>query len=272
MSGLDAEKDISKQENVEVIDNDNSEIHKTPIPITLNKLSASDSGSLERDNGMTGHSSNSDLTVSTIEKENNIKTIIINDPKSHKVSLSDDIINISNSIFDNLTPLQTRKRKERKERKEKNNNNEKDDDNNSDLNLMNSPPLDISDSENEKDDEKDGDENSYNYNDSDKRRKNIKEEEIKKISLSSFSWPCIKCKNLNSQKARSCDICGIKKPSVQVPLKKKIKEQIFILGVKQKQKPGRKPKIKVIENEKINMNNSQNSNLIKDVDKLFIVE
>ena len=249
--------------------NDNNETHKTPIP--SNKLSDSDSKSLDRENGMTGHSSNSDLTESTVEKENSKKSIIIKNPESDKVSLSDDsdnVKNINNLSFANLSPVQTKKRKERKERKDINNN-EKDDDNNSEVNLISSPPLDISDSDNEI--EENDDEDSVN-NDSEKRRKIIKEEEIKKISLCSFSWTCSKCNNLNSQKARSCDICGIKKPSVQVPPKKKIEEKIFVLGVRQKQKPGRKPKIKVIENEELNMNNTQNSNLIKDVDKLSIIE
>lgn len=251
--------------------NDNNEIHETPVP--LNKLSDSDVKSLDRENGMTGHSSNSDITVSTVDKENSTKTIIINDPDSDKVSPSDDNKNINNPIFQNLTPLQTKETKKRKERKERNNN-EKDDDNNSEINLMNSPPLDISDSDNDNENEKKEDEDDENFNNnySEKRRKIIKEEEIKKISLSSFSWSCSKCNNLNSQRARSCDICGIKKPSVQVPQKKKIEEKIFILGVKQKQKPGRKPKIKAIENEEISMNHTQNSTLIKEVDKLSIIE
>ena len=178
---------------------------------------------------------NSDFNDNShLEKVDFTKSAIVNDDK---VLTDNNTKNGNNLIIDNITPIKSKKRKE---------SDRDNDDNNSEYNLMNSPLFEISDSD---------DETPYS-NGSEKRKKIIREQEIKKIALCAHSWTCLKCNLLNSQKARSCDDCGIKKPSVQVPLKRKVQEDVFILGVRQKQKPGRKPKIKAVVTEDSNINNT----------------
>ena len=207
ISVLDAGKVIPKQENLGKLNHD--ELHTTPLPLRKRLRSEI-------------VSSDKNLTAGKLGNEDATKSIGMTHPEYDKIRASNGITNSKKLTLNGVTPLATKKRKEC----------DKDDDDSKIL--MDSPPFELSG----------GDDDAPESNGSEKRRKIMKQKEIEKIAVCPKSWMCPKCSALNSQKARSCDVCGIMKPSAQFSPKKKA-DAVFVLGVKQKQKPGRKPRIKV---------------------------
>ena len=238
---LDAQKDF-REANQEILKRVNDdEIHTTPE--VMNRLGNAEIVTVESD--MIGKSS--DLSKSAVVKDDDSsekKAVLygFKGPKDdNNAHSSKDIRSGNDLLFESVTPLITKKRKECDR-----------DDDNSEISLHSPSPFEMSDSDDE-------------APPSDKRRKIIKDLEIKKIAACSHSWMCLKCSVLNSQKARSCDVCGVKKPPVQIPPKRKPEDDVYLLNVKQKKRRGRKPKIKEVVLEEFNSNDIQNVSNMKDV-------